>query len=84
MPRQFADDSMTPEPISVSRDKYQNEIPSDRTNHTDNTAGMGGFNWQGNQYATDFTNYGVSTDANTGAAEKVSVDVSRADRGKES
>ena len=83
MGTQFADDSMTPGPISVSRDKYQNEIPSDQPNHAENTAGEGAFNWQGNQYATDFSSYGSSANGNTGSVEKVSVDVSRADRGKD-
>jgi len=85
---QWADDSMTPEPISVSRDKYKNEIPSDRTNHTGNTAGMGAFHWDGNQYSTDFnagfSSYGMSVDANSGNVDKMSVDTSRADRGRDS
>ena len=84
MPTQFADDFATPDPISVSRDKYKNEIPTDRTNHTDNTAGEGAFHWEGNQYATDFSNYGQSIDANSGNVEKIAVDNSRADRGRDS
>jgi hypothetical protein len=88
MPRQFANDSMTPGPISVSRDQYKNEIPSDQPNHTDTTAGEGAFNWNGEQYSRDFNagfgSYGVSVDASSPSVEKVSVDTSRADRGKDS
>lgn len=85
---QFANDSMTPEPIKVTRDKFQNEIPSDRPMHTETTAGDGAFHWDGNQYDDSpgkggFGSYGVSVDSSP-KVERTSVDTSRADRGKES
>lgn len=83
MGKQFADDSMTPGPISVSRDKYQNEIPTDQPHHENTTPGEGGFHWGGNQYATDFSSYGQSV-GGAKEASRTSVDVSRADRGADS
>ena len=83
MGKQFANDSMTPGPISVSRDKYQNEIPTDQPNHENTTPAEGGFNWSGNQYATDFSSYGQSVGGGS-SASRTAVDVSRADRGAES
>lgn len=82
MSKQFADDSMTPSPISVSRDKYQNEIPTDQPHHENTTPGEGGFHWGGNQYATDFSSYGQSVNSES-SPSRTSVDVSRADRGPE-
>lgn len=72
---QFADDSMTPSPISVSRDKQGNEIPSDRPMHDEATPGRGSFDWTGNQYddspgKSGFGSYGVSVDSNKGAEKK--------------
>lgn len=86
--RQFANDSMTPSPISVSRDKFQNEIPSDQPKHTNTTAEEGMFHFDGNQYDDGpsmggFKSYGREVSAPTGM-DKISVDNSRADRGKES
>lgn len=53
MGRQFANDSMTPEPISVSRDQYQGEIPTDRTSHEDTTPGHSNGMYSGRQYNSD-------------------------------
>lgn len=47
---QFADDSMTPSPISVKRDKFYNEIPSDQPMHENATAAEGGFNFSAGHY----------------------------------
>jgi hypothetical protein len=86
--RQFANDSMTPEPISVSRDKYQDEIPSDRTNHSNTTPEMSGGLYQGRHYSDDwmggFEKYGVSVGSTAPSKEQVSVNPNSADRGKES
>lgn len=82
MGHQFADDSMTPSPISVSRDKYDNEIASDRPMHENSTPGMGSFNFGAGHYDDD-TKSGSDVSAPEGV-EKVMVDNSKADRGKES
>ena len=83
MGKQFADDSMTTGPISVSRDKYQNEIPTDQPHHENTTPGEGGFNWSAQHYNTDFSSYGQSV-GGAKEASRTSVDVSRADRGADS
>lgn len=92
MGKQFANDSMTPSPISVSKDKYGNEIAVDQPMHDNTTPAVGSFSWGEGHYADDCGNnggyggYGVSV-ADKGqspSAERTSVDVSRADRGKES
>lgn len=81
---QFADDSMTPSPISVTRDKYKNEIPADQPMHGNATPEVsGGINYGGKQYSTDFSSYGSSTDAASNMPSSVTVDNSRADRGKD-
>lgn len=84
MGNQFADDSMTPSPISVSRDKYQDEIPSDRPMHDNTTPGNGGFNWDAGHYATDFSSYGVAVGDKGKTATTVDVNPHAANRGKES
>ena len=85
---QFADDSMTPSPLTVTRDKFGNEIPSDQPMHTNTTPSEGSFNWGGNQYDDSpgkggFGSYGSAASAPQGVS-KISVDNSRADRGQES
>jgi hypothetical protein len=85
---QFADDKMTPSPLNVSRDKFENEIPTDKPMHGNSTDGEGAFHWDGNQYDDGPSkggskSYGQSVEAPTGV-ERNTVDVSRADRGKES
>ena len=65
MGRQFANDAATPSPVSVSRDQYKNEIPSDPgEEHNNSTPGMGSFHWEGKQYSDDWMggnkNYGVA------------------------
>ena len=90
MGRQFANDSMTPDPISVSRDEYKDEIPSDRPMHENTTPGMSAGLYKGRHYSDDwmggFRSYGVSVKDNGQSPSKESADVSihRADRGKES
>ena len=90
MGKQFADDSMTPDPISVSRDKYGNEIPSDRPYHGENTPGKGGWAWNEGHYSTDFDagfgSYGKSVEdkGKSPKSESTSISGGRADRGKES
>jgi len=49
----YANDSMTPAPISVSRDSQGNEIASDPTMHEDATPGMGGANYGAQHYNDD-------------------------------
>lgn len=65
---QFARDSMTPEPISVSYDEYWNEVTTDRPYHTDATpaganpgsytgvvhGSRNGVNYEGWQYSDDW------------------------------
>lgn len=84
---QWADDSMTPPAISVSRDKYGNEIAADRSSHTEATPGKGGFAWGEGHYSDDwqggYSSYGQSV-SGSNSVERNSVDTSRADRGKES
>lgn len=85
MGRQFANDSMTPSPISVSRNQYKDEIPSDRPEHENTTPEHSNSLYGGNQYAPQM-NYGVSvTDMGQSPSRKtVDVDVHKADKGKES
>lgn len=88
--RQFANDAATPAPISVARDKYQNEIPTDKTNHDNTTPEKGAWSWDEGHYSTDFNAgfgppYGTSVEdkGQNPSSERVAVDNSRADRGKE-
>lgn len=70
--------------LSVSRDRFNNEIPADRPMHDNATPQVsGGINYQGNQYSTDFSSYGVSVDAGDNMSASVMVDNSKADRGKD-
>lgn len=78
---QYADDSMTPPPISVSRDQYGNEIAADRPMHENSTPGVGSWNFGAGHYDDD-TKGGSDVSMPEGV-EKVMVDNSRADRGKE-
>jgi hypothetical protein len=81
MGRQFADDSMTPDPIKVSRDKYMDEIPSDRPMHENTTPGHSNPAYTGRQYDDD-----VKSGTNVGAAPKATVQGvagDKADRGPE-
>ena len=82
--------------IEVKRDQWGNEVPVDWTNHADTTAGMGMFGDR--QFASNRTdlestgegnNYGLNEIPHGSSAafnqpERLTVDVSRADRGKES
>lgn len=80
---QFAGDAATPEYLGVSYDSNSNEKAEDRPFHKDGLAGDSGR--EGSmQFASDFKNYGVSVDANQGSVERITVDTSRADRGRDS
>jgi hypothetical protein len=87
--RQFANDSMTPEPIAVRRDKYDDEIPTDRTEHTNTTPEMSDGLYIGRHYSEDwmggFDAYGVSVkdQGKTPTREQVSVNPNSAKRGGE-
>ena len=87
---QFARDFATPEEIDINRDRYYNEIPSDRPYHMNTTPAHSNPTYVGRQYSDDwmggYENYGVSvTDrGQTPSREQVSVNPNSADRGKES
>ncbi len=88
---QFADDSMTPSPIKVNKDKFGNELAVDRPAHENVTPAEGSFHFGGNQYDDSpgkggFGSYGVKVSdmGQNPVVERTSVNVSRADRGKES
>jgi hypothetical protein len=84
---QFANDSMTPSPLTVTRDQYMNEVPTDKPMHTDSTPGMGSWSFDEGHYSDDFkggySGYGVSVTPSN-SVERTTVDNSKADRGKES
>ena len=83
--RQFANDADTPGPISVSRDQYMNEIPSDQPMHTETTPGEGKWGWGEGHYADDPKGgVAVADQGQNPRVERTTVDTSRADRGKES
>lgn len=85
MGRQFANDSMTPSPISVSRNQYKDEIPSDPTMHANATPEHTNSLYGGNQYAP-VMGYGKSVSDLGQSPSKETVDVNKdaANRGKES
>jgi hypothetical protein len=80
--RQFANDSMTPEPISVSRDSYKDEIPSDRPMHEECTPGHSNPLYSGRQYAPAIMS-GAAVSSPGVSKEAVSISVHKADRGDE-
>jgi hypothetical protein len=86
--RQFANDSMTPDPISVSRDAYKDEIPSDRPMHENATPEHSNLLYTGRQFDTQVksasSSYGVSVDSSGVSKEAMNIDVHEAKRGKES
>lgn len=86
--RQYADDSMTPEPLSVTYDPFANEIAADRPMHTDTTPGEGKFNFAGKQYSEDWMGgnkeYGVDVKPSGPSRESMDVNVGAANRGNES
>lgn len=84
---QWAENIYGTDPISVSKDKFGNEIAKDRPMHTNSTPEEGSWNFSGNHYDDSpgmggYGSYGTEVSAPTGM-DKVSVDNSRADRGKE-
>jgi hypothetical protein len=83
--RQFANDSMTPEPISVSRDQYKDEIPSDRPMHDNSTPEHSNAMYTGRQYAPSPMG-GTSMPDKGQSPQKSTQDenVTKADRGDES
>lgn len=80
--RQFANDSMTPEPISVSRDKYMDEIPSDRPMHGNATPEHSNAMYTGNQYAPSPMG-GAGSEGKGVSKEAVNIAAHKADRGNE-
>ena len=88
---QWADDSMTPSPLKVTKDKFGNELAQDRPSHNNTTAEEGSFHFGGNQYDDSpgkggFGSYGVAVEdyGQNPKVERSTVDNSRADRGRES
>ena len=89
---QFADDSMTPSPLGVSRDAYGNEIAEDRSSHDNTTPGKGSWSFDENHYASDCGNKGgyggygvpVADKGQSPSSERTTADASRANRGAES
>ena len=91
--RQFAgtpaEGSVSPEYLEVNYDKFNNEVAQDRPKHENTTPAMGEWNWSSKKYSDDFQGgwrpYGVSVEdrGQSPVVERTSVDVSRADRGKE-
>lgn len=85
MGRQFADDAMTPEAISVSRNKYKDELPADRPMHDNATPEHSNALYGGNQYApaiqsgTPVSDLGQSPSKST-----MDMNVTTARRGSES
>lgn len=87
---QFARDFATPPEIAITRDKYNDEIPTDRPYHTETTPGHSNPAYVGRQYSDDFMGgyqaYGVTV-ADRGQSpskEQVAVNPNSADRGKDS
>jgi hypothetical protein len=85
MGRQFANDSMTPEPISVSRNQYKDEIPSDRPMHDDTTPGHSNPLYTGRHYApSPMGGTSVSDKGQSPSKSTTDVNVHVANRGDES
>lgn len=88
--RQFANDFATPSPIEVTRNKFKDEIPSDRPYHDNTTPAHSNSAYTGRQYSDDwmggYESYGVSvTDkGQSPSKEQVAVNPNSADRGKDS
>jgi hypothetical protein len=88
--RQFANDEMTPDPIGVDRDKYKDEIPTDRTNHANTTPEHSNPLYTGRHYSDDWMGgydpYGVTVKdlGQTPSREMISLNWNSADRGRES
>lgn len=84
--RQFANDSATPEPIAVSRDRFEDEIPTDRPMHTGCTPEHSNPLYEGHHYSEDwkggYEKYGTSVSGEASSKE-VAVNPHSADRGKE-
>ncbi len=86
MGRQFADDSMTPSPLEVHRDKYMDEIAADRPMHENTTPGESAPMYTGRHYADDFSSYGKGVEdmGKTPSRETKDINVHKAERGAES
>jgi len=90
MGKQFADDSMTPSPISVTRNQYKDEIPEMDPQHEGATPGHTNPLYKGGHYSDEwdggYKNYGVSvTDLGQSPSKTVTkVDGDQAKRGRES
>ena len=87
---QFAGDFATPSEIDITRDRFNNEIPSDRPYHVNCTPAHSNPTYVGRQYSDDweggYENYGVTVKdmGQMPSREQVSVNPHSADRGKES
>lgn len=81
--KQFAGDAATPDYLGVSYDANKNEKAEDRPYHMDGLSGDSGREGSA-QFASDFKSYGQAVDASGASVEKVMVDTSRADRGRDS
>jgi len=87
---QFARDFATPEEIQITRDRYNDEIPTDRPYHMNTTPAHSNPAYVGRQYSDDFMGgydpYGVTVQdrGQNPSREVVPVNPNSADRGKES
>lgn len=86
---QFARDVATPEEIEITRDKYWDEIPTDRTSHENTTPEHSNPLYVGRQYSDDFLGgydpYGVTVSdrGQSPVREQAVINPNSADRGKE-
>lgn len=86
---QFARDFATPSEIDVTRDKYNDEIPTDRPYHMNTTPEHSNPTYVGRQFSDDWMGgydaYGVSVadKGQTPSRETVSINPNSADRGAE-
>jgi hypothetical protein len=87
---QFARDSMTPSEIQITRNRFQDEIPTDRPMHENTTPGLGDGLYQGRHYSDDwnggYTAYGVTVADRgmTPSKESMTINPNSAARGKDS
>lgn len=86
MPKQnqFANDSMTPPPIEVNRNKEMDEIPVDRPMHDNATPEQNGPLYFGDHYSYEFLNgYGVEVGKKEPSKETTATSGDQMERGKE-
>lgn len=83
---QYADGPV--QKLAVTYNQDYSEISEDRSMHENVTPGMGSWNWEGNQYSTDFgggqaKSYGTDVSGSTGSVSSTVVDNSVANRGQD-